>query len=135
MNRQALNSMTLRFRDALIESTGAHIHLKEFPHGSCRTASLLLSKWLNDNGVERITLVAGRDASDNDGQTHAWLQVDEYILDVTISQFHPDESEVLFENDSLHRRFLPDERETVDFDCYNDHQLVAAYTFVSQKLT
>lgn len=63
---------------------------REFPHACCGEACDLLSQYLIDNGINTFYVCGTyrNDKSEDDGQTHAWLETsDRIILDITGDQF------------------------------------------------
>lgn len=54
-----------------------------FPTGSCGNASDFLAQWLKTLNVAGIEYVSGRRRK----ETHAWLEIGKYIIDITSDQF------------------------------------------------
>ena len=90
------DSDTLRIRDlakrlrAAIEACDLKtlpITFHEFPRGSCGDATLILAKHLKDNGQKGFAYVCGM----RDGHSHAWLERDGLIVDITGDQFADNE--------------------------------------------
>lgn len=62
-----------------------YIGFYDFPKGSCMDASILLGHLLSKNGFGDYNLMS---AEHKDSQlTHAWLENDQYSIDITASQF------------------------------------------------
>lgn len=59
------------------------ITLCNFPHGSCGDASLLLGEFLTDRGFGKFHYVLG----ELNQASHAWLQKDGLVVDITADQF------------------------------------------------
>jgi hypothetical protein len=55
-----------------------------FPHGTCGGTSELLGRYLIEAGYENVMYVCGN--KHNEG-SHAWVEVGEFILDITGDQF------------------------------------------------
>lgn len=74
-----------RFRRALEDPEGLQFpSLQRFPAGACGDASDLLARFLLDEGLGEWEHVSGRDAT---GQTHAWIERNGFIVDITADQF------------------------------------------------
>ena len=60
-----------------------------FPTGQCGHASDILAQYLIDNGISPIMYVCGTYYGDDwdDRYSHAWLVVEEAIIDITGDQF------------------------------------------------
>ncbi len=54
-----------------------------FPRGACDDASLLLARYLGEQGHGTFQRISGK-AGD---QTHVWLERDDWIIDITGDQF------------------------------------------------
>jgi hypothetical protein len=63
------------------------ISFQEYPLGSCGDASSLLGKYLTDSGLGSFRYVAGEYMSGEDYQSHAWVEQDGLIIDITADQF------------------------------------------------
>jgi len=61
--------------------------LQSFPHGACGNASVLLGEWLIRKGIEDVEYVSG---SSNVIKSHAWLECDGLIIDITADQYGAD---------------------------------------------
>ncbi len=84
-----LFAVAVNFRDALIAcpkqefSEFLRCRLKIFPKQCCDVASLLLAYRLRDLGFQNIERCFGY----LDGESHVWLQVNGWIIDITANQF------------------------------------------------
>lgn len=89
-NAEAVRDTAMRFRVAL-EQGGVRLDsLAGFPRGSCGDASELLGQYLSDSGLGTWSY---RDGMQSDPFfTHAWVERNGLILDITADQF-PDVSE------------------------------------------
>jgi hypothetical protein len=80
--------------------------LENFPNGCCKISSMVLTEYLISSGSipkEKIFLVAN---GKKDGLSHAWLIVDEKIVDLTAYQFDEKINAVIFPSDSdFHLQF------------------------------
>lgn len=111
--RTAIESMPLGDRPS---------SLKEFPLGACGDMTLLLGAYLSDMkviGFEYIYGVRGCDA-DNNYASHAWLQNDQLIIDITADQF-PEVNEpiIVSANSNWHNTFEVESRGIADFRLLN----------------
>lgn len=70
-----------------MEDHSIHIsenHFECFPEGACGDMSEILMEWLRSKGCKGIKYVHGeRDGS----RPHAWLEVNDIIIDITSDQF------------------------------------------------
>ncbi|EQB0441288.1 hypothetical protein ACYAE2_002300 [Pseudomonas aeruginosa] len=58
-------------------------HLKRFPNGCCGVVSELLGDYLNNHLGLRVEYVCG----EKDGGSHAWIELDGAVIDITSDQF------------------------------------------------
>lgn len=137
------DSDTLRIRDlagrfrAAIEACDLKrlpITFHEFPRGACGDATLILAKYFKDNGQEGFVYVCGM----RDGHSHAWLQRDGLIVDITGDQFPDNDQRICVIRGSVwHAQFEIDRESSSDIDLYNDFtrlSMGAAYNRISQHL-
>jgi hypothetical protein len=89
----------MRFRNAFEEyaSTSRDSSIQRFPHGCCKTASILLARYLDELGFGRAELVANAFRQPSGGETHAWLRLGGWDIDITADQFNSDSHPVIFE--------------------------------------
>jgi hypothetical protein len=84
---RAILGLAQRFRRAIerAKKSQPHIYitLSNFPHGACGDASLLLAKFLVNNGQAGFDYVLGR----RQERSHAWLRRSRLIVDITADQF------------------------------------------------
>jgi hypothetical protein len=75
-----------RFRTALETAESPRLlGLRSFPKAACGDASRLLAQYLRDRGFGEWTIVtAWRDGM---SRTHAWLEQDGWLIDITADQF------------------------------------------------
>jgi hypothetical protein len=88
-----VRKLSAAFRAAIVrcERRSLALGLREFPAGSCSDASLLLAQFLEDSGFQGATYVAGL----RDRYSHAWLELEDLIIDITVDQFAADPEAVL----------------------------------------
>lgn len=105
--------------------------LESFPHGNCGDTSELLQKYLHYKGYSDVEYVNGQHGG---MQTHAWLEVDGLIIDITADQFEEIDDAVMFTRDrSFHKRFKVLEQRKCDFGTYS--RLAAAYRILLSHMT
>ena len=93
---------------------------RRFPRACCGDTSDLLAQYLLDKGI-KTDYVCGTywGKPDGNGQSHAWLMVDKYIIiDITGDQFsgkstflNYDKSVYVGEGDDFHRLFEVEDRD------------------------
>lgn len=88
-----VRELAAAFRAAIVrcEPRKLPFGLREFPAGACGDASLLLAQFLEDLGFRGATYVAGL----RDRYTHAWLELEDLIVDITVDQFAADPEALL----------------------------------------
>lgn len=90
--RKSISKIAKEMRIALEKASKLSSSLvMTFPNGCCGTASDFLSKYLEQNGI-RTTYVAGMKTN---RITHAWLEYDDLIIDITADQFPEIDEKVL----------------------------------------
>jgi hypothetical protein len=131
---RSVREIAMRFRRALEKWAPASgsAALRQFPVGSCADAVLLLGAYFIDSGVGAFDAVGGEFGTDPQSRrSHAWLERDGVIVDITADQF-PDVSEpvIVTRDPTWHRRFHPTNRGVADFRRYGGEtssQLGAVY--------
>lgn len=104
-----LKELCLQFRNAIVAYgiKKLPISFHEFPMGFCGDASLLLGKYLDEMGLGQFDYVCGELGR----QSHAWLEKDGIIVDITADQFDGVTEEVtVSDNNDFHKRFEEDFR-------------------------
>jgi hypothetical protein len=112
MDMRALERDLVRFRsaiDAYVHAT-PHRFLKGFPNQACKTVSMLTARFLRESGRGDAELVANgnRSRKRSARDTHAWLCLEGYLIDLTADQFEGEARTVLVVPDGtsrLHRTF------------------------------
>jgi hypothetical protein len=133
----AIRSSTTEFRTAILRTDGGGlVVLKDFPHGACGDASILLGQYLLDQELGEWTYVSGSRSSDQ--QTHAWIEKDGLIADITADQFDDiDEPVSLTYDPSWHLQFIDRQCHAARIDVYDDQtqrQLARAYQDICGRL-
>lgn len=123
-----------RFRLAIVRSDPATSRLstlRDFPRGACRDASLLLAKYLQVKNCGRSLYVLG----ERHGHGHAWLQLQEFIIDITADQFEDQEAGVIVSTESSwHSSFNGKIHNVADF-CLYDHRSAFELTRAYEAIT
>ncbi|WP_426215754.1 hypothetical protein [Pseudomonas sp. DWRC2-2] len=86
MLRSAALELATSFRLAvqiIVETGNVPMHIQGFPRGCCGIISELMGDYLNTVGIGEFFYVCGM----KDGASHAWLEVDGLIVDITGDQF------------------------------------------------
>lgn len=95
-----------RFRDALTSCKPnlKAISLREFPSGSCGDTSDLLGLYLKQSLGISAEYIAGW----FNGGSHAWLEFEGLIIDITADQFPSYEPVIVSTGSELHSKFSKD---------------------------
>jgi hypothetical protein len=142
MNDTDLLTIATRFRGALeiVGPASGLPGLRNFPKASCADTVLLLGAHLLDRGLGTFEGVGGEFGTpgSDDWQSHAWLERDGTIVDITADQF-PDVSQrvIVTREDGWHRRFHTSNRGVADFRRYGPEtgaQLGAVYERILELL-
>jgi len=107
--RQAIEAVP---RDAL------PFGMREFPAGSCGDAAQLLAAYLSDSGFPGFEYVLGSRGSKEDGMwtSHAWIEREGMVVDITADQFADAPPGATASYDSpWHRGFDVEHRYVADF--------------------
>ena len=105
------------------------VQFPQFPRGACGDTCLLLARWLEQNGFGHWDIVSGW----RNGWSHAWLQRDGLIIDVTADQFPDGQSPVVITDDATWHNLF--NGKVVDWEAFGpDDPLTAAYERLEAKL-
>lgn len=112
------------------EDVGNFSHFENFPTGCCGDTCDLLRWFLKSKGINTIYVTA----SDGCLGTHAWLEFEDYIIDITADQFPDVDEKVIISNNSIwHNKFENPSKEPEDYElASNDLELL--YYKVLSKL-
>jgi len=95
-------------------------NFKKFPRGACGVTCLLLAKWLEENGEGDFYYVSGRRGKGKGVHSHAWLERNGTIVDITADQFQGGTPPVYVGPPSaFHKTFRVDQTHEADFENYN----------------
>ncbi|MFF5085039.1 hypothetical protein ACFY36_49045 [Actinoplanes sp. NPDC000266] len=104
-----IKAAAMSFRVALDSGCLRLARLAAFPHGSCGDTCELLGQFLIDSGLGEWRFSAG--VRNHSLATHAWLEQDGLILDITADQFPEIDEPVLLTRDRVwHDQFSLIER-------------------------
>lgn len=84
MHETEIRQEATRIRRALEQIAPTLEGLQSFPHAACGNASVLLGEWLIRKGIKGVEYVSG---SSDEIKSHAWLECDGLIIDITADQF------------------------------------------------
>ncbi|PKH40721.1 DUF2026 family protein [Nocardioides alpinus] len=99
--------LAVGFRDAIAAAVAQgrleSRQFEGFPRGVCGDSAQMLGQYLQDSGLGVWNYRSGVDAG---GQTHAWIEQDGWIIDITAPQFKDvKEAVVVTDDDSWYHRF------------------------------
>lgn len=127
------------FRTAIMQCPRSDLFsFRNFPRGSCGDTSILLGQYLYEQGQGIWTYASGERVSD-DFQSHAWLEKDGLIVDITADQFDDiDEPVIVTHDGSWHKQFeLPEPQNPALISSYDERTqrlLSAIYTRIQAVL-
>lgn len=131
-----------RFRKAITmcDRLSLPTSLQCFPRGGCGDAVLLLSTYLTECGLGEFDYVGATRGTLDSGMwhSHAWLERDGLIVDITADQFEEITMPVIVTADSeWHQTFRVSCRHVADYRVYDDRtvsRLGSAYGAIRKKL-
>jgi hypothetical protein len=115
-DKDVLVGLATRFRTAIIESEPRSLigSLTNYPNGACEDASYLLARYFADQGCGEFEFVLG--VRKQKSHSHAWLEQEGLIVDITADQFKGMNSGVFVsQNGSWHRQFIEENRHIADY--------------------
>ncbi|MFN4327651.1 MAG: hypothetical protein ACK4FF_02140 [Limnobacter sp.] len=138
METSQILEMATRFRGAIesIPPEARSICMQSFPNGACGDTALLFGAFLVDHGIPGFQYICGERGSqaDNTWTSHAWLQRDDLVVDLTADQF-PDAPTgvIVSSSSSWHMQFDTESGQESDFrkwSGYGADQLYPMYARV-----
>lgn len=107
----------------------------KFPNGCCSDTSLMLGRYLDDKQYGKAYHVSGILGHNS----HAWLELDGWIIDITADQFaEVDESIIVAKETYFHNRFEDVEKviysELFTGKNFGDIALLKAYGIIKQAI-
>jgi hypothetical protein len=131
---QKVGSIMSAFRLAVrTMDVSRHSGLRSFPNGSCRWASFILAKVLEDFGENGWYIRCGEQGP-SWLYSHCWLERDGYILDITADQVAGHEAPLLQRAPSPFESVLQNVRSFPASDIYDHRPILDAYGEVSQAI-
>lgn len=133
-----MNRLASEFRAALLacDRKALFISLQDFPAGACGDASYLLARYLKEKGCGEFDYVAG--VRWPNFCSHAWLEKDGIIVDITADQFEEIEDEVLVTFDNYwHSQFEGNDRHIADFERWGGfiaYNLRSSYELIIKQI-
>jgi len=143
MNTLQLIQEMYRVREALerMPQQRRPITLANFPSGSCGDTCLVVGTYLHEvYGLPMFDYVCGERGSqeDNSWTSHAWLQKDDLIVDITADQFPDGPGKVIVAEQSLwHQQFETEVQHSASLRLYEPqqvHELLRVYSWLSESL-
>ena len=118
-------------RNAIIKIKNDSQLFKKFPLGCCRDSSIIIGELLIGKGLNNIYLC--RKEIDGIYPSHAWLEYNDWLIDITADQFGVEFSPVIvLQLESIYWFHKKCDRQLVSFslagtdkiDLYNDYELI-----------
>ena len=143
MNDDELNVIISRasaFRDAIIRSGGGGLlGLQDFPVGACGDASILLGQFFADQGLGEWFYIIGESTTTSGQQSHAWIEREGLVVDITADQFvEIDDPVLVTDTKDWHLQFVEEDRHPALINIYCDTftrgKLWEAYKLVLMSL-
>ncbi|WP_373451105.1 hypothetical protein [Comamonas sp. SY3] len=135
-----IRELAQRFRTAIenVPVKSRPIGMELFPRGACGDTSLLFGAYLVDHSITGFKWMSGcrGDVRDNTWTSHAWLQRDNLVVDLTADQF-PDAPMglIIMSPSPWHAQFNGEDGGSGDFrDRSNVDQLARLYRRLLQDL-
>lgn len=125
--KSIMNAFRLAVRTMDVSS---HSGLRSFPHGSCRWASFILAKVLEDYGREGWYIRCGEQGP-SWLHSHCWLERGGYILDITADQVAGHDGPLLHRAPSPFESVLHRVRSIPLSDIYDHQPILDAYRELS----
>jgi hypothetical protein len=104
--RKAIIQVCQQFREVLDRADKASLPVPflDFPHGSCDPASQVLGRLLRERLRIEVSHVRAQESIHERG-SHAWLEYQGLIIDVTADQFESKPSILVTKSRRWHRKF------------------------------
>jgi hypothetical protein len=111
------------------------ITLQDFPRGSCGEVAPLLGTFLKNRGMGTFQYICGR----RKGHSHAWIEADGIIIDITADQFPEISERVIVTNyspwhDSFEREGRPHEADYRIYDANTVSQCEESYGAIVENV-
>jgi len=140
METPQIIEMAMRFRAAIesIPPEARPICMQSFPRGACGDTALLFGAFLVDQEVSGFKYIRGeRGSQENDTwTTHAWLQRDDLVVDLTADQFPDAPAGVIVSSQSIwHAQFQTEVGSESDFRQYSGYGANLLYPMYANVLS
>ncbi|CAM3468704.1 MULTISPECIES: hypothetical protein [Paenibacillus] len=100
-----------QFYEAISHTEDLPFPYNNFPLGCCQDASWILHRYLYEKGYNTVELVGGEYHGDNgEFMSHAWLEFDGTIIDITYSQFNGVADVIITKERDSHQKFIENYR-------------------------
>jgi hypothetical protein len=139
METQRILKMAIQFRLA-IESTPPEdrpIGMQDFPNGACGDTALLFGAYLVDHAIPGFKYICGERGSnaDNTWFSHAWLQRNDLVVDLTADQFSDAPAGVIVSSPlPWHKQFRTEQGQESDFRKWRGHGIDLLYQMYARVL-
>lgn len=138
MDLELISKLATEFRNSIeqleFEEYGESCWFSDFPRGCCGDTSDLFIKHLKQYGVKSQYVWGMRGK-----QSHAWIEIDGLIIDLTADQFEEIKVPIMVTFDqSMHSSFTIRGRRYEgydEFDDYNSKRLSFLYNNIVKKIT
>lgn len=115
-----LTTIATKFRAAIlsIPLDQRPIGMKRFPVAACGDTALLMGAYLADQGIQGFAYICGTRGEHADGSwhTHAWLQHERCVIDITADQFSDMPHAIIVSATSKwHKQFRVERSHDADF--------------------
>jgi hypothetical protein len=140
MDIEIIRKLATAFRDAIegCDRGALGISFQHFPAGSCGDVVPLLGTFLQDQGTGIFSYVLGMRGEAPNQQSHAWLERDGVIVDITADQFEEMTERVIVTKQSAwHQSFeqkVPHIADYRVFDRLAAAELAAKYHAILEKM-
>lgn len=126
METSQILEMATRFRQAIesVPPEARPISIQCFPRGACGDTALLFGAFLVDQSVPGFKYVCGERGTktDNTWTSHAWLQRNDLVVDLTADQFSDAPAGVIVSAPSpWHMQFRTAPGKESDFRCWSGY--------------
>lgn len=125
---EIIKDEAIKAREIILKH-GQEINVLEFgsfPNGGgCLPLSEFLGSWIDNKGIEGLQVVIGKRKKlqridESEEESHAWLEYEDYIIDVTGDQFTDFNEKVFVSIDrTFHNKFEIVEKRSLDKPWYD----------------
>lgn len=123
MDTAEIRAHATGFRDAIerCDRAALGISFTHFPRGSCGDVAPLLGTYLKDVGAGAFQYVLGARGEGRFRETHAWLEGDRLIIDITADQFDdaPRERVIVTTRSPWHNSFEREAKHDGDYRAFD----------------